>query len=56
MRDKIKDLLRLHPTGIEYARGDDGKPETGDTDYCPEHYAMYKAQMLEIKKDSPLEP
>jgi NMD protein affecting ribosome stability and mRNA decay len=30
-----------------------GKPETADIDYCPEHYAMYKAQMWEIKKDGP---
>ena len=32
-----------------------GEPETADIDYCSEHRAMYKARMLEIKKDSPLE-
>jgi hypothetical protein len=33
-----------------------GKPETADIDYCPEHYHLYQKDMLEIKKDSPLEP
>jgi hypothetical protein len=32
-----------------------GKPESAEIDYCPEHYGMYKARMLDIKKDSPLE-
>ena len=30
-----------------------GKPETAEIDYCPEHYAIYKVQMREIKSDVP---
>jgi hypothetical protein len=26
-----------------------GKPETADIDYCPEHYQLYKKDMMEIK-------
>lgn len=28
-----------------------GKPDTDDIDYCPDHYHLYKKDMLEIKYD-----
>lgn len=33
-----------------------GELKTADIDYCPEHYELYKKQMLEVKRDNPLEP